>query len=208
MCSRTKDGVGGVLEVDLIPTLVDRLLAESELILKIPILDTLHWCLMADPLPGLKCKAIERMQSHLSHEKGDIKWRACRCMYDLTLPHPGKITSVECKLVSDLVPLVRDGNPLVRVHSIATLMSIAVITDGKYAILETNILSSLVELLTESTSEVRLNAVKTLTLLAETPKGKELLKSNLDKVKLLEGDVHPVVSKAAKTAYNVITWTP
>ena len=39
------------------------------------------------------------------------------------------------------------------------------------------------ELLDDNSSEIRLNAIRLLGLLAETPKGKEDLKSALEKVK-------------------------
>ena len=77
---------------------------------------------MCDPTPGLQCQAIERLQSLLSFSSGEVRWRVARCHYDLTVPHEGKTTAVECKLVTDLVPLLTDRHPLVRTHTAAALM--------------------------------------------------------------------------------------
>lgn len=90
--------------------------------IQVTVLDTLHWCLMADPAPGLECRAIERLQPSLSHSSGEIKWRISRCLFDLTIPHSGKRTSCDCQLVKDLVPLLTDGHPLVRTHVASVIM--------------------------------------------------------------------------------------
>lgn len=65
--------------------------------------------------------------------------------------------------------------------------SIAVVTEGKYAILTPELLERLMELLEHNDSEIRLNSIKLLSLLAESPKGKESLKSALNKVSKSSG---------------------
>ena len=77
---------------------------------------------MCDPNPGLQCQAIEQLQSLLSSASGEVRWRVAQCHYDLTVPHEGKTTAVECKLVTDLVPLLTDSHPLVRTHTAGALM--------------------------------------------------------------------------------------
>ncbi|XP_003386190.1 PREDICTED: radial spoke head 14 homolog [Amphimedon queenslandica] len=208
MCGRTKEGVQGLLDNGLIPILVERFISEQQIELKVASLESLHWCLMADPVPGLECRAIERLQPSLTAEVADVKWRIARCLYDLTVPHSGKRTACDCGLVKDLVPLLADDHHLVKTHAASVLMSIAVITEGKYALLNEEGLDKLVSLLADTTPAVRLNAVKALTLLAEAPSGKEKLMKSLNEVTELEGDSDDVIAKAAATAKKTITWLP
>ena len=129
---------------------------------------------MADPIPGLECQSIERLQPLLDDNESEVRWRVCRCLCDLNIPHDGKRTSVDCKLVDNIVTLLTDADSLVKTHSIAVLMrcsficsneiiindSVSVITDGKYAALETDALDKLIVLLHDISPDVRLNTLK------------------------------------------------
>ena len=77
---------------------------------------------MSDPVPGLDCRAIERLQPSLTAEVAEVQWRIARCLYDLTVPHSGKRTACDCGLVKDLVPLLTHDHHLVKTHSASVLM--------------------------------------------------------------------------------------
>ena len=75
-------------------------------------------------MPGLNCQSIEKLHPLLSHTSSEVRWRVARCLFDLTIPHEGKVTSCECDVISDLVRLLTDSDPNVRTHSTSALMKL------------------------------------------------------------------------------------
>ena len=82
-----------------------------------------------------------------------------------------------------------------------------VTTEGKKLALEASALPSLEPLVGDTSSEVRFNAIKAITLLAEAPEGRRALQHLVNKLEDCYSDVENI-SRAARTAVQVITWKP
>lgn len=207
MVSETPSGAQGIVEADLIATLVTKLKDEVDEIKKL-ILDTLHFCLLVDTEKALKAGAMEIFTSLLSHNDPVIRARAARDIMDLSAPLDGKNKAVEVHSVTPLVGLLKDSSPDVKASAAGALMIITITTKGKYTAIEAKAIPPLVSLVDDDTSEVRANALKALTCLSEAPEGRKTLLEHVDKIKKHLDDKIPAVARAAQIAVKVIEWKP
>jgi len=87
------------------------------------ILDTLHWCLILDPLSGLHSDTIPICVALLDHPTARLRGQAARLIFDLTVPLLGKKTACEVpECTQKLTQLLTDDNSFVRAQSAAALM--------------------------------------------------------------------------------------
>ncbi|KAK3104197.1 hypothetical protein FSP39_025204 [Pinctada imbricata] len=208
MISETPLGAEGIVEANLIATLVKKLASEVDEIKEL-ILDTLHFCLRVNTSEALKANAMETFTNLLDHTLPSIRAKAARDIMDLSIPLEGKNKAVEVKSVPALVKLLKDQSSDVRANAAGALMAITITTKGKYtAINEGKAIQPLVDLVDDSVSEVRLNALKALTCLSEAPEGRKVLLQHVEKIKAHTTDPIPAVVKAAEIAVRVITWKP
>ncbi|WAR03909.1 RSP14-like protein [Mya arenaria] len=183
MISETPPGAEGIVQADLIGTLVNKLKTEVEEI-KLLILDTLHFCMRVDTGKALKADAMT------------------------VAPLEGKNKAVEVGCVAELVKLLADSSPDVKANAAGALMIITITTKGKYTALESTAIPPLVTLVDDPTSEVRANSLKALTCLSEAPEGRKTLLEHVDKIKVHLNDEIPAVARAAQIAVRVIEWKP
>ncbi|XP_052798462.1 radial spoke head 14 homolog [Mya arenaria] len=207
MISETPPGAEGIVQADLIGTLVNKLKTEVEEI-KLLILDTLHFCMRVDTGKALKADAMTVFTSLLKHNDPAIRAKAARDIMDLSAPLEGKNKAVEVGCVAELVKLLADSSPDVKANAAGALMIITITTKGKYTALESTAIPPLVTLVDDPTSEVRANSLKALTCLSEAPEGRKTLLEHVDKIKVHLNDEIPAVARAAQIAVRVIEWKP
>ncbi|KAH3884813.1 radial spoke head 14 homolog [Dreissena polymorpha] len=207
MIAETPQGASGIVEADLIGTLVSKLKSEVDEI-KLLILDTLHFCMRVDTTKALNADAMTVFTSLLKHKDSAIRAKAARDIMDLSAPLAGKNKAVEVNAVPELVKLLTDSAPDVKANAAGALMIITITTKGKYTALEAKAIAPLVTLVDDSTSEVCANALKALTCLSEAPEGRRTLLEHVGKIKVHQKDPIPAVARAADIAVKVIEWKP
>ncbi|XP_048581464.1 radial spoke head 14 homolog [Nematostella vectensis] len=208
MCSHTSPGTDGVVEANLLPILVGKLLEEQDEIKEL-ILDTLHYCMRVETKQVLDSNGMEAFTKLLDHMDPSTRCKAARDIMDLSFPLEGKDRAVDVGAVPPLVSLLRDNSAEVRAQAAGAIMTITITTKGKYAAIEAEAIPNLVSQLSDPVSDVRLNSLKAITTLAEAPIGRTtLLKSVKEVEKLVHDHDSPAVRKAAQIAVKVITWKP
>nr|KAG5691284.1 hypothetical protein BaRGS_017250 [Batillaria attramentaria] len=152
-------GALGIVQTNLVPILVQKLLSELDEIKKL-ILDTLHFCMRVDTEKALKADAMTAFTELLSHKNSGIRAKAARDIMDLSVPLDGKNKAVECGSVPPLIELLKDPLSDVRANAAGAIMTITITTKGKYTAIDAGAIAPLVDLVQDATSEVRLNALK------------------------------------------------
>jgi hypothetical protein len=83
------------------------------------------------------------------------------------------------------------------------------VKEGKVQIYNLEKLDRIIELLGDAEEQTRLNVVQMISSVAEYPPAREKFKESLPTLRKLVGDeTHPLVSRFAQTAINVIVWLP
>lgn len=200
-------GAGAIIELKLIKMLVEKLKTEIDEIKEI-ILDTLHFCMMVETQQALDAKAMGVFTDLLNNKSKSIKAKTARDIFDLCIPLQGKNEAIEIKTVNSLVLLLKDDDINVKCKSALALETIAITTPGKYSCINAGAIDLTVPLINSSFSEVKLNALKLMTCLSEAPEGRKELLKHIEKIKQLENDPMPIVSKHANIAVRTITWKP
>ncbi|KAL8561932.1 hypothetical protein ACOMHN_001258 [Nucella lapillus] len=207
MISETPPGADGIVQANLVQTLVGKLKNELDEIKEL-ILDTLHYCMRVNTDKALSSGAMETFTSLLTHKSPSIRAKAARDIMDLSVPLDGKNKAVECESVEKLIILLKDESADVRANAAGAIMIITITTQGKYTAINSGAIEPLVGLVDDDTSEVRLNCLKALTCLSEAPEGREVLLEHVQKIRHRTWDDIPAVCKAAEIAVRVITWKP
>lgn len=207
MVSELPYGAENIISLRLVKTLVDKLKTELDEI-KLLILDTLHFCMQVDTEQALDAKAMIIFTDLLEHSSEQIRAKAARDIFDLSIPLKGKKEALTLNTVPLLVNLLKDPSNHVRSKSALALEAIAITTEGKHSCIKENAIESLIALIDDPLSEARVNALKTITCLSETLEGREKLMSHIDKIKTLEKDSVLIVAKHASIAVKVITFSP
>ncbi|XP_076471321.1 radial spoke head 14 homolog [Babylonia areolata] len=207
MISETPPGADGIVQANLVQTLVSKLNTELDEIKEL-ILDTLHYCMRVDTVKALASGAMETFTSLLSHKSPSIRAKAARDIMDLSVPLDGKNKAVDCNSVAQLIALLKDDSADVRANAAGAIMTITITTKGKYTAINGGAIEPLVGLVDDSTSEVRSNALKALTCLSEAPEGRKVLLEHVEQIRKRTTDEIPAVCKAAEIAVRVITWLP
>ncbi len=89
-------------------------------------MDTLHWCFQVNTAQGINVKTIIIATDLLGHSNCNIRGRAARLLYDLTVPLVGKEEGCGCGCVPILVGLLEDKDMFVRAQAAAALMRYSV----------------------------------------------------------------------------------
>lgn len=202
------EGARGIVNSNLIPSLVRRLQVEEEHIQEI-ILDTLAPCLLEDATEALKSQAVPRFKEKLLSENPQIRSKAARALITISIPLEGKNQVWQNDVIPILVNLLSDPEEEVQANAAGALMHATVTTEGKYAALDADAIRPLLGLLCSSpTVKVCLNATKALTMLAEAPEGRMLLRSHVPTFRLLQMHKNETIQRAAQVAIKVIEWKP
>lgn len=207
MISELPFGAQNIVDLYLVKTLVEKLKTELDEI-KLLILDTLHFCMQVDTEQALAAKAMAVFTDLLKHTSKEIRAKAARDIFDLSIPLGGKKEALTLDTIPLLVSLLKDEDAKVKAKAALALEAISITTEGKYACIKQDAIDSLIPLISDSNSEARVNGLKAITCLAETPEGRAKLLEHVESIKELQGDKVPIVSKHACIAVKVITWKP
>ncbi|XP_061625217.1 radial spoke head 14 homolog isoform X1 [Phyllopteryx taeniolatus] len=183
------------------------------------LLSTLSCCSRLDAGPALSHRGVTLIGRKLSHTCSNIRREAAGAMMALSVPVEGKRQVCEAAVLPVLADLLRDQDVDVQANAAGAIMNTVVITTGKHQCLELDVLPVLLQLLSERKQDVEeeqrrkalvLYSLRALTSLAEAPDGRQRL---LLELPLLVGRSEPPeedadIRCAARTAVNVVTWTP
>ncbi|XP_061135203.1 radial spoke head 14 homolog isoform X1 [Syngnathus typhle] len=183
------------------------------------LLSTLSCCSRLDAGPALSHRGVTLIGKKLSHACSNIRREAAAAMMALSVPVEGKRQVCEAAVLPVLADLLRDQDVNVQANAAGAIMNTVVITTGKHQCLELDVLPVLLQLLSERRGDVEeeqsrkalvLYSLRALTSLAEAPEGRRRL---LLQLPLLVGrselpEEDPDIRRAARTAINVVTWTP
>ncbi|XP_075263773.1 radial spoke head 14 homolog, partial [Convolutriloba macropyga] len=121
MVAEVSSGAQGVVDANLVPTLVAKLNDETDEI-KSSILDTLHFCLHVNTEDALLSGGMEVFNSLLSHHSPLIRAKAARDIMDLSVPLDGKKKAHEVGSMKRLIELMGDEDADVRANCAAAIM--------------------------------------------------------------------------------------
>ncbi|XP_061673679.1 radial spoke head 14 homolog isoform X3 [Syngnathoides biaculeatus] len=183
------------------------------------LLSTLSCCSRLDAGPALSHRGVTLIGRKLSHACSNIRREAAGAMMALSVPVEGKRQVCEAAVLPILADLLQDQDVDVQANAAGAIMNTVVITTGKHQCLELDVLPVLLQLLSERKQDMEeeqrrkalvLYSLRALTSLAEAPDGRQRL---LLQLPLLVGRSEPPeedadIRRAARTAVNVVTWTP
>ncbi|XP_061673678.1 radial spoke head 14 homolog isoform X2 [Syngnathoides biaculeatus] len=172
------------------------------------LLSTLSCCSRLDAGPALSHRGVTLIGRKLSHACSNIRREAAGAMMALSVPVEGKRQVCEAAVLPILADLLQDQDVDVQANAA-----------GKHQCLELDVLPVLLQLLSERKQDMEeeqrrkalvLYSLRALTSLAEAPDGRQRL---LLQLPLLVGRSEPPeedadIRRAARTAVNVVTWTP
>nr|XP_057927300.1 radial spoke head 14 homolog isoform X2 [Doryrhamphus excisus] len=183
------------------------------------LLSTLNCCSRQDALAALAHRGVTLIARKLPHACSDIRREAAGAMMALSVPVEGKRQVCEAAVLPVLAALLRDQDVDVQANAAGAIMNTVVITTGKHQCLDLDVLPVLLDLVSERREDKEeekrrkalvLYSLRALTSLAEAPEGRRRL---LEQLPILVGrsqapEDDPDISKAARTAVSVVTWTP
>uniref|UniRef100_A0A3Q2Z0Q4 Radial spoke head 14 homolog n=1 Tax=Hippocampus comes TaxID=109280 RepID=A0A3Q2Z0Q4_HIPCM len=180
------------------------------------LLSTLSCCSRLDAAPALSHRGVTLIGRKLSHACSNIRREAAGAMMALSVIVIAMSQVCEAAVLPVLADLLRDQDVDVQANAAGAIMNTVVITTGDFAL---DVLPVLLELLSQRKPDVEeeqrrkalvLYSLRALTSLAEAPEGRRRL---LLQLPLLVGRSEPPeedadIRRAARTAVNVVTWTP
>lgn len=113
--------------------------------------------------------------------------------------------------IPPLCEMLTDKISQVRTAATRALCSLAQYKEGKVQVYDLDKLNEIIALLKDSSEQTRLNIVQLICNLAEYPPAKEKFKESLKTLEELvktEEKAHPLVSRFAQQAINIIAWKP
>uniref|UniRef100_A0A3Q3DYW9 Radial spoke head 14 homolog n=1 Tax=Hippocampus comes TaxID=109280 RepID=A0A3Q3DYW9_HIPCM len=159
------------------------------------LLSTLSCCSRLDAAPALSHRGVTLIGRKLSHACSNIRREAAGAMMALSVIVIAMSQVCEAAVLPVLADLLRDQDVDVQANAAGAIMNTVVITTGDFAAQPSDLLPT---------------DRQALTSLAEAPEGRRRL---LLQLPLLVGRSEPPeedadIRRAARTAVNVVTWTP
>ena len=206
-------GVDAVIEFEILPVLVDKLILEKEEPILILILELMKILAEGEKAPNilLSTPALSRLNTHLTSKNPRIRELAALNLGSLSYNARGKEKTIEAKSILPLTQMLHDQVSEVRTAATRALASLAQLKEGKVEIYDLEMLDRIIELLYDQCDQTRINVVQMIAAVGEYPPAREKFKECLDKLKemvIKEKFLCPLVSRFAQTAIDVITWKP
>ena len=205
-------GIKSVIDKDILPVLVDKLVAESEENILILILRLLNICLEGELATGLclNTHILQRLNGHLKSTNHEIRRLAAESLGSISYDEVGKLATLEAESITPLCEMLTDPIPTVRVSAVRTLCSLAQLKDGKVQIYDLDKLNTIIMLLYDIEEQTRLNTIQLISMVAEYPPAREKFKQALEKLQQMTklANVSPLIAQHAEVAIQVITWVP
>lgn len=206
-------GVDSIIEFNIIPELVDKLVLEKDQGILILILTLMKILMEGGGAPSiiLSTPSLLRLNSHLTSDHALIRELSALNLGSISYNVSGKERTIEAKSIEPLTVMLHDEISEVRTAASRALSSLAQLKAGKVEIYDLEMLDRIIELLFDESDQTRLNIVQLIAAVAEYPPAREKFKECLEKLKEMvteEKESAPLVSRFAQVAINVITWIP
>ena len=206
-------GVDSIIDFNIIPFLVDKLIEEKDediLVLILKLLKILNEGEQA-PIVIQNTEAIFRLNKHLESKNDQIREYAALNLGSISYNVIGKSLTIDAKSIPPLTEMLIDKVSKVRAACTRALVSMAQQKEGKVQIYDLDKLNEIIRLLYDDDDQTRLNTVQLICAVGEYPPAKEKFKECLDKLQEMvkkEEEVNPLVSRFAQKAIDIITWLP
>ena len=206
-------GIDSVIDFDILPVLVDKLVQEQEDSILVLILKLLLILAEGEKAPAilLATPVLVRLNGHLTSRNQSIRELAALNLGSISYNMKGKERTIEANSIQPLCRMMGDPVSEVRTAATRALTSLAQLKAGKVEIYDLEMLDRVIELLADECDQTRINVVQMIASVGEYPPAREKFKECLGKLKeMVEKEKYlcPLVSRFAQTAIDVITWKP
>lgn len=142
-------GIDSVIDFEILPVLVDKLVLEKEEEILILILKLLKVLLEGEkaPIILLSTPVLARLNSHLTSKNKQIRELAALNLGSISYNMKGKEKTIEAKSIPPLCKMLFDEASEVRTAATRTLISLAQLKAGKVEIYDLEMLDKIIELL-------------------------------------------------------------
>jgi hypothetical protein len=178
-------GIKAVIDKDILPTLVDKLVDEQEESILILILTLLNIALEGELATGLVLNThiLVRLNEHLASTNHEIRRLAAESLGSISYDEIGKMATLEAGSIEPLCNMLTDTIPQVRTSAIRTLTSLSQIKEGKVQIYDLDKLNTIIMLLYDVSDQTKLNTIQLISMVAEYPPAREKFKQSLEKLR-------------------------
>ncbi|CDW75208.1 UNKNOWN [Stylonychia lemnae] len=206
-------GIDAVIDFEIVPVLVDKLILEKEEEILVLILQLMKILAEGEKAPVLllNTPVLARLNTHLASRNQFIRELAALNLGSISYNVKGKEKTIEAKSIQPLTKMLFDDVSEVRTAATRALASLAQLKAGKVEIYDLEMLDRIIELLYDDSDQTKLNVVQMISAVGEYPPAREKFKECLEKLReiVIKDKFHfPLVSRFAQTAIDVITWIP
>ena len=174
-------GIDQIINFNIIPVLVDKLVEEKEnkiLILILQLMKTLNEGEVA-PMVIHNTEVLIRLNSHLISADFRIRELSAMNLGSISFNMSGKGLTIEAGSIKPLCDMLTDKVSDVRTAATRALASLAQYKDGKVQIYDLDKLNEIIKLLYDKSDQTRLNTVQLICSVGEYPPAKEKFKEAL-----------------------------
>ena len=206
-------GIQAIIDTDILNTLVDKLVAETEAVIVVLILKLMNILLEGEMATVLllNTQVLTRLNGHLGAKSWEIRRLAAENLGSISYNTNGKQATIEADSIPPLCVMLSDPISEVRTSAVRALASLAQLKEGKIQIYDLDKLNQIIELLYDMDEQTRLNTVQLIASCAEYPPAREKFKQALERLNDMSTKMaknQPLVAQHAKVAIQVITWEP
>lgn len=205
-------GIKAIIDKDILPILVEKLVAEKEESIVILVLRLLNILLEGELATGLvlNTPVIRHLNHHLKSLNHEIRRLSAESLGSISYDEVGKLAVLEADSVEPLSAMLTDQIDFVRTASVRALTSLAQIKEGKVQIYDLDKLNTIIMLLYDIEEQTRLNTIQLISMVAEYPPAREKFKQALEKLNEMARATtdKPLIATHAQVAIDVITWVP
>jgi len=174
-------GIDSIINFNIMPILIDKLVQEKEesiLILILKLLKILNEGELA-PMVIQGSEALSRLNKHLKSEEPEIRELAALNLGSISYNSIGKESTIDAGSIPPLCNMLRDQISQVRTASARALVSLSQYKEGKVQIYDLDMLNEVIGLLIDKSVQTKLNIVQLICNLAEYPPAKEKFREAL-----------------------------
>lgn len=218
--TRMSEGSIALIKIDMVATLVDKLLNEKEEHILLQIHELLRQLLLVEggtkKLVEIEDIAIERMCNFITSQNWQLKEATLKNLYSTSFDYEGKELMLKHNCALRILPLMKDPQLEVRTAATLVVASLVQLNEAKHQVIATNQIidnghyAGIMKMLTtEKEDEILLNLIQLITSCAEdNSKGRKEAFISIPQLQKFADDEDSVLSQYAKDAIEVITWKP
>jgi hypothetical protein len=206
-------GIDSIINFNIVPVLIDKLVQEENQTILILILELLKILNEGELAPMViqGSDALSRLNKHLKSTDFQIRELAALNLGSISYNSIGKEQTIDAGSIPPLCQMLTDKISQVRTAATRALVSLSQYKEGKVQIYDLDKLNEIIALLKDSSEQTRLNIVQLICNLGEYPPAKDKFKEclkTLDNLVKDEKEHHPLVSRFAQQAIDIIDWKP